>query len=93
MYGAYIILCDNAAWKKMIFLKKAVLSLWKRLPGAQVRWGWGTSMVQREALALLPTLSLTAWVGTHTLWALVYSALLVGYLAGTKTRDASKASG
>ena len=84
MYGAYIILCDNAAWKKMIFLKKA---------GAKVRGGWGTSMVQREVLALLPTLSLTAWVGTHTLWALVYSALLVGYLAGTKTRDASKASG
>ena len=26
MYGAYIILCENAAWKKMIFLKKAVLS-------------------------------------------------------------------
>ena len=50
-------------------------------------------MVQVEALALLPTLSLTAWVGTHTLWALVCSALLVGYLAGTKTRDASKASG
>ena len=50
-------------------------------------------MVQVEALALLPTLSLTAWVDTHTLWALVCSALLVGYLAGTKTRDASKASG
>lgn len=54
MCGAFIILCENAAWKETIFLKKPVLSLMERLPGPQIRCGWGASVVQREPLALLP---------------------------------------
>lgn len=82
---------ENAAWKRGDFLKKVVFSIWKRLPGPQVRWG-GHPWFQRGS-GSAPRMSLTAYK-FHTLWALVCAALLVGYLAGTKTRDASsKASG
>lgn len=93
MCGAFIILRENAAWKETIFLKKVVFSLMEKAAWAAGKVGVGDIRGSERGSGSAPRMSLTAWVGTHTLWALVCAALLVGYLAGTKTRDASKASG